>query len=925
MKLWKKCLSGILSAAMLVGMLPTSALAVHAPITSAGGQGLAKEASLYINETATDTELEPVENTEAMYLNSLATNSSVYPYTIPITPGQTETEIYAKAGVTMSNTVANSLETAAYELDVERTKFVILMALDENMTLDTNSTFLFNSTFLMPDADQMNQYADQDNAITVTEDTSYQSDYQSDTARDMRWSISGDLDLLYIKNPNDIDAQTSNAGGFEFRDFFSQDYRYIDDNDPTKGSQAGEAVDNEWNDFTGDGEANISNMKFYAIPVKMNWSAIAESADEAREIYGGYTQEDWKCPMELTVAKESGSPYEGVKITIDLENPTSDDAAGQYINRQNRGKFDLAENLPALPTTGIDSFIWTTDDADPFNMFQGRQVMGLVNSMPVAGAIVGSIWRLNDVIMHAAEIIHPGHIYIQFAYATPGTIKVTKTIEGLPADAEMPDSLAVTITDQNGNPARDLNGNVVTASIDKGNWTYDEETGNWTATIQVEGLRPYDETYGWDYQYNVAVAEESGFEGYSRDGGISISDNTELTLENQYELTRNEDGTVNYEEKNDATVPEVKVTSKYTTETPPVEQVTLTYDGNGGTGEAPAEQTVDQGSNVTIAANTFSRDGYTFTGWNTQADGTGTAYAAGETISLSEDTTLYAQWAEIVDWNGSEVGKTATNLDINYQSDVTLSLPAAGYQKEVDVVFAIDCSSVLENNAGKMANALYQMAQELLEKEHILLNIGVVGYGHNADVLAELQPVNAENADDFLAALTAAFENSLTDDSQIDHDGGSNVQVGIRVAKNLLDSSTTGTTANNRHLILMTDGAGFYYCRSDEDSTSVSTVHNGDKKQAMGNMDATTDVGGAKKNTGELYGKVDRTKDSKYQQLVTEGKNFGNFIAEQGDEIKESAINSFSKSEAATVSNEQSYTTAQVQDFDTYPYINMDI
>ena len=321
---------------------------------------------------------------------------------------------------------------------------------------------------------------------------------------------------------------------------------------------------------------------------------------------------------------------------------------------------------------------------------------------------------------------------------------------------------------------------------------------------------------------------------------------------------------------------------------------------------------MDQGSNVTIAANTFSRDGYTFTGWNTQADGTGTAYAAGETISLSEDTTLYAQWAEIVDWNGSEVGKTATNLDINYQSDVTLSLPAAGYQKEVDVVFAIDCSSVLENNAADMANALYQMAQELLEKEHILLNIGVVGYGHNADVLAELQPVNAENADDFLAALTVAFENSLTDDSQIDHDGGSNVQVGIRVAKNLLDSSTTGTTANNRHLILMTDGAGFYYCRSDEDSTSVSTVHNGDKKQAMGNMDATTDVGGEA-----------RMNDSMYIRMGN-GKDFGDFITGQGEAIEKSAIHSFSKSEAANVSDAQSYTTAQVKDFDTYPYINME-
>ena len=36
---------------------------------------------------------------------------------------------------------------------------------------------------------------------------------------------------------------------------------------------------------------------------------------------------------------------------------------------------------------------------------------------------------------------------------------------------------------------------------------------------------------------------------------------------------------------------------------------------------------------------------------------------------------------------------------------------------------------VYKRQAADMANALYQMAQELLEKEHILLNIGVVGYG----------------------------------------------------------------------------------------------------------------------------------------------------------------------------------------------------
>ena len=903
-----RILSGVLSVAMLVGFIPTSAFAAHTHFDMSQSLG---DSKLYINaEEPYDREF-----TDEDQANHDEIPENTYPYILPITEeqrqGNAPISIRSNAEITMSDGTMTQLK-GQKTLDVKNTKFMIFMGLNENMSIKSSS-LVFNSTFLQPDVD-----APEMEGISVRRIEAPEGAYKSEHAVDMYWEITGDLENL--KLIEDYTHKTTNTSL----------YQYFSSNDDTYFSYLTEenlltdfTYTDAWSLNTGSDSmhhaVDENQISIYAIPVKLNWETLKDEQEitfgdyqytegdentyKAGKLYSQFSSEDWQCPMELT-APSDGTNDKGISIDI------------------------------SIPQGGLDDYIPTTSDTyeDIYDWYYS------VSAMPIAGMIWGEIFQYapdgnGNYIRQKASATHGGQqindiqagtILVQFALATPGTIKVTKTIEGLPADAEMPDSLAVTLTDQNGNPARDLNGNVVTASIDKGNWTYDEETGNWTATIQVEGLRPYDETYGWDYQYNVAVAEESGFEGYSRDGGISISDNTELTLENQYELTRNEDGTVNYEEKNDATVPEVKVTSKYTTETPPVEKVTLTYDGNGGEGNAPGAQTVDKGSNVTIAANTFSRDGYTFTGWNTQADGTGTAYTAGETISLSEDTTLYAQWAKIVDWNGSEVGKTATNLDINYQSDVTLSLPAAGYQKEVDVVFAIDCSSVLENNAGKMANALYQMAQELLEKEHILLNIGVVGYGHNADVLAELQPVNAENADDFLAALTAAFENSLTDDSQIDHDGGSNVQVGIRVAKNLLDSSTTGTTANNRHLILMTDGAGFYYCRSDEDSTSVSTVHNGDKKQAMGNMDATTDVGGAKKNTGELYGKVDRTKDSKYQKLVTEGKNFGDFIAEQGDEIKESAINSFSKSKAATVSNEQSYTTAQVQNFDTYPYINME-
>ena len=69
----------------------------------------------------------------------------------------------------------------------------------------------------------------------------------------------------------------------------------------------------------------------------------------------------------------------------------------------------------------------------------------------------------------------------------------------------------------------------------------------------------------------------------------------------------------------------------------------LSYDANGGTGERVVTDHKN-GSEVEIAENTFTYDGYVFTGWNTEADGSGTAYAAGDTFEISADVVLYAQW-----------------------------------------------------------------------------------------------------------------------------------------------------------------------------------------------------------------------------------------------------------------------------------------
>ena len=76
---------------------------------------------------------------------------------------------------------------------------------------------------------------------------------------------------------------------------------------------------------------------------------------------------------------------------------------------------------------------------------------------------------------------------------------------------------------------------------------------------------------------------------------------------------------------------------------------TLSYDANGGENAPGSHYT--GGETITVAAEEPSREHYTFAGWNTKADGTGSSYRAGSTYTFAEDNgnggcevTLYAQW-----------------------------------------------------------------------------------------------------------------------------------------------------------------------------------------------------------------------------------------------------------------------------------------
>ena len=91
---------------------------------------------------------------------------------------------------------------------------------------------------------------------------------------------------------------------------------------------------------------------------------------------------------------------------------------------------------------------------------------------------------------------------------------------------------------------------------------------------------------------------------------------------------------------------------------------TVTLDPNM-TNVQPVTQVMTSGRPTELSMNTFARVGFIFTGWNTLADGTGTAYADEALFTATADTTLYAQWtpgvAHVVTFDSNTgVGTMAT-------------------------------------------------------------------------------------------------------------------------------------------------------------------------------------------------------------------------------------------------------------------------
>lgn len=149
------------------------------------------------------------------------------------------------------------------------------------------------------------------------------------------------------------------------------------------------------------------------------------------------------------------------------------------------------------------------------------------------------------------------------------------------------------------------------------------------------------------------------------------------------------------------------------------------------------------------------------------------------------------------DWETSK-SKTVTNLDENYESEVTLSLPADSYKPSVDVVMVIDVSSSMkEVDIAEAKAAARTMCDELAAKENVDTNIGIVTFDKTS-----------QNLTNGLVSIDEA--KSAID--QIAASSDTNMMAGLMAGKAMLDAGS-GT---DKYMVLMSDGIPIYWMENGE-------------------------------------------------------------------------------------------------------------
>ena len=187
------------------------------------------------------------------------------------------------------------------------------------------------------------------------------------------------------------------------------------------------------------------------------------------------------------------------------------------------------------------------------------------------------------------------------------------------------------------------------------------------------------------------------------------------------------------------------------------------------------------------------------------------------------------------EWQVSK-SKTATNLDANYQSQVTLSLPSSEYQLASDVVFVLDKST-----SGNVKDDAIKMLESLksdIEENGAKVNVGIVIFNQAASRFGWYDLITEYDQ------IIEIFNKEIKD--------GTNLNAGLLAAKEMLEEHTD-VDPNRKHMILVSDGISYYYCEGTnyQQGYTIASLNGGDDGEGTRNCtpDSTLSAWGIKYGT----------------------------------------------------------------------------
>ena len=169
------------------------------------------------------------------------------------------------------------------------------------------------------------------------------------------------------------------------------------------------------------------------------------------------------------------------------------------------------------------------------------------------------------------------------------------------------------------------------------------------------------------------------------------------------------------------------------------------------------------------------------------------------TMSFADDAAGDAGQSSALEQNQ----KMATELDENLETKVTLSFPGKREAEPSDVVFVLDKSGAsaqkdIYNQAKQFLGQISQKAKD----DGLDIKVGVVLFNKVGNIQRPLTDV-VTGYDDIPNAMNSSLHS------------GTNMDAGLLAAKSILDADTA-VKAENKHVILISDGATYLYCKNGD-------------------------------------------------------------------------------------------------------------